>query len=239
MILSNLLGTTKTVLNKNSPAIMVGVAITGVIVTSYLSGKATLEAVDIIQENEDLDRNDLLKKIAPVYIPTVVSGLLTIGCIIGSNRVSSKRAAAAYSVLALSERAFEEYKDKVTEKFGENKERAVRDEIAQDRVTNNPPNTTLITGTGSVLCCELFTGRYFNSDIETLRKAQNDINAKLVKDMYAPLSEFYYIVGLPTNSNAWNVGWESDKHMALEFTSVLSENNVPCLAFDYNYIKPI
>lgn len=218
---------------------MVGVAITGVIVTSYLSGKATFKAVDIIEENEELDRNGLLKKIVPVYIPAAVSGLVTIGCILGANRVNSKRAAAAYSVLALSERAFEEYKDKVTEKFGENKERSVRNEIAQDRITNNPPNATLITGSGSVLCCEMFTGRYFNSDIETLRKAQNDINAKLVKDMYVPLSEFYYIVGLPTNSNAWGVGWESDKHMALEFTSVLSENNIPCLAFDYNYIKPI
>jgi hypothetical protein len=27
--------------------------------------------------------------------------------------------------------------------------------------------------------------------------------------------------------------------MVLEFTTVLTEGGVPCLAFDYNYVKPL
>ncbi len=75
--------------------------------------------------------------------------------------------------------------------------------------------------------------------METLRKAQNDINSQVVNQAYVTLEEFYDLVGLPNTSNASNLGWDSDKLMALQFSTVLSEAGEPCLAFDYNYTKPL
>ena len=239
MNINDIVKTAKLGFIKNSPSIMTGAGIAGVVLTAYLSGKASFKLSDDLREDPAVDNKDLIKKALPLYIPAGVSGIITVGCIFGANRVSSKRAAAAYSVLAISERAFDEYKEKVIEKLGENKERALKEEIAQERIDKSPPGNVIVSGQGSILCCELFTGRYFNSDMETLRKAQNDINAKLVTDLYVPLSEFYYIVGLPNTSNSWNIGWINERHMSLEFITVLSENNVPCLAFEYNYTKPV
>lgn len=227
-------------LKQNSPAILTALGVSGAISTAYLTGKASYEAALILHDApEDLTRNEKIEIVWERYIPAAISGFITIGCIIGATKVSSKRTAAAYSLLTVSERAFSEYKEKVTEKLGEKKEQVIRDEIAQERVNNNKPNQIIVTGSGDVLCCELFTGRYFNSDMETLRKAQNDINAKLVADVFVPLSELYYLLGLPYTSHSSNVGWESSKLLALEFSTVMSEDSRPCLAFDYNYIKPI
>jgi hypothetical protein len=224
-------------LRKNSPTILVSFGVTGTVLTAYLAGKASFKAADELR-GKDLDTKESIKEVFPLYIPAVISGVATIGFIVGANKISSKRAAAAYSVMAISERMFEEYKEKVVEKLGERKEQEIRDEIAQSRVQNNQPSS-IVVGSGEVICCELGTGRYFKSDMETLRKAQNDINAKLVRELYVPLSEFYYMVGLSPTTYSWDVGWVSEKHMDLQFTTVLTEDSKPCLAFEYNYIKPI
>ena len=226
-------------MKNNSPAILTAVSITGVLVTAYLVGKASFKASDLLRDEKDLSTKETIKKVLPLYVPAGIVGVTTIGSIFYVNKISSKRAAAAYSVMAISEKAFEEYKEKIVEKFGERKEKEARDEIAQDTVTKNPPKTIFVSPPGTILCCELFTGRYFNSDMETLRKAQNDINIKLFSNMYVPLSEFYYLVGLPNTTYSWDVGWHSDKLMNLDFSTVLSEDSRPCIAFEYNYTKPV
>jgi hypothetical protein len=89
------------------------------------------------------------------------------------------------------------------------------------------------------MCCELYTRRYFMCDMEQLRKAQNDINAQIVNDLYVTLDEFYDKISIMPTAHSSELGWDSDRLMELEFSTVLSEDGRPCLAFDYNYIKPI
>ncbi len=75
--------------------------------------------------------------------------------------------------------------------------------------------------------------------METLKKAQNDINARIINEMYVTLDELYDILGLSYTSNSSELGWNSDKLMELRFSTVMAEGGEPCLAFDYNYTKPI
>ncbi len=165
---------------------------------------------------------------------------MTIACIVGTARVSNKRAAAAQAAFVLTERAYSEYRNKVIEEYGERKDQSLRDSIAEDRVKKNTPPSAdiLITGPGNVLCCELHTGRYFSSDMETLRKAQNDLNSRLLGHDTCSLDDFYWLVGLNGTSNSGDLGWTSEKLMVLDFSTVLTEDGRPCLAFEYNYIKP-
>ena len=140
--------------------------------------------------------------------------------------------AAAYSI---SEKAFSEYKEKVIEKIGENKEQKVRDEIAQDQVNRNPVSTreVIITGNGDVLCYDSITGRYFQSNVESLRKAMNDTNHQIINDMYASLNDFYNRIGLPMTPYASEVGWNADRLLELQFSTVLSEDGRPCISVSY------
>lgn len=232
---------------KSHSSIILSVAAgVGVITTAYLTGIASYEAALIIKAKEDVDGTssdrkqrvmDRTKLVWKLYIPAGISTISTIGCIIGSNRIESKRTIAATTALAFTERAYSEYRDKVVEEFGVRKDQSIRDQVVADQVKENPPPAYIISGPGNVLCCELFTGRYFTSDMESLRKAQNDLNDRLLKHDYASLSDFYYLIGLPPTSTSSHWGWESNKLLNLIFSTALSDDNRPCMTFEYNYTK--
>lgn len=230
----------------NSTVILTAVGVSGTISTAYLAGKASYRAAIVLEHKQRTDDmamtpKEKAKHVWRLYIPAALSGVTTVACIVSSNRIGTRKTAAAYSLLTVSEKAFEEYKEKVIETVGVRKEQNVRDTIAQDKVTNNPVanNQVIITQGGNVLCCELFTGRYFRSDMETLRRAENEINARILREMYANLSDFYSIIGLPYTSNSCDIGWNSDRLMKLKFSTVLSEDGNPCIAFDYDHTKPL
>lgn len=220
---------------------MTALGVTGVVTTAFLAAKSAVKASDHLhkQFGPDLSNKEKAKETWKFYIPPVVSGAVTIGCIICASKASNKRTAAAVTAYSLTQQAFSEYKEKVVEQFNANKELNIRDARAQDIVTNNPSREVIVTGKGHNMCCELMTRRYFRSDMETLRKAQNDINAMVVNNFYVSLSEFYDVIGLPYTSVSSNLGWDSDKLMELIFTTTISEDGDPCLAFDYNYTKPL
>jgi hypothetical protein len=139
-----------------------------------------------------------------------------------------------------SQLAFEEYREKIVEKIGEKRERTARDEIAQEQIRQNPPNNSqiFITDNGTQLCYEAFTGRYFLSDMETLRQAMNDVNATILHDGEACLSDFYVLVGLPMTTQSDLVGWNTDKLLELHFTAALTTDNRPCISMNYR-VAPV
>lgn len=224
----------------NSPSILTGIAISGTATTAYLAGVASFKAARRYDQMPlTFSKREIVAETWTLYIPAVLSGTVTIGCIFGATQIASKRTAAAYSLLAVSERLFDEYRGKVIEEIGNKKEQHIRDEVAQLEVTNNPPNNIIVANSEGVLCCELLTGRYFMCDMETLRRSVNEINAKLLREDYCIVGEFYYLINIPYTSNAGRIGWMSDKLLELEFTTTLTKDGKPCLAFDYNYIKPL
>lgn len=249
MDLKHLVNTAMKQLQKQSPNILTAIGVGGVVGTSYLVVRATFEAATIIRENEKegvIDDpkqrfKERTKQVWRLYIPAGVSGVVTIGCIVGSSRISGRRASAAYAAYSLSELAFGDYKDKVVEQLGKNKEEAIRTELAQEKANENPTGqqTLFVVSGGQVLCCEGHTMRYFRSDMETLRKAMNDVNHKIRNEPYVTLDEFYDLIGLAHTSYSGEMGWDSDKQFELQFHAILSDQNEPCMIFEYNYLKPL
>lgn len=245
----HILSKTLQTLKSNSPEILTAFGVAGVVTTSYLTGKAAYKASRIIEEDEQRlfleNRKERFKERVrltwKLYIPASLSGAMTIGCIIGGSRATGKRTAAAVTAYSLTERAFAEYREKVVDEIGKGKEQRIRDELAQSHISSTPPisREVIITGGGNVLCCELYTHRYFRSDMESLRKAQNDLNMMVVNNYYVTLEEFYDLIGLPHTSVSDNLGWDSGRLMELQFSTTLSDAGEPCLAFEYNYLKPL
>lgn len=236
----------------NSPVILTAVAVTGTVTATVLAGKASFKAATLIAEEESqrkleqkiglaedfvpMDAQEKAKLVWMLYIPAASTCVTTIAAIICANQIATRRAAAMAAAYSLSEKAFGEYKDKVVEKIGEKKELAVRDELAQERVAANPPsNQVVMVNSGDVLCYDQHSGRYFQSDMETLKKAQNDTNYRLLNDGYVSLNDFYDRVGLEILPTGEELGWSSDKQVELMFTSVLSTDQRPCLAVDFRY----
>ena len=231
-------------LKHNSPVILTVAAGVGTLATAYLTARASFKAAKVLH-NEDTQvfydpKEQLIENMRltwKFYIPPAICGVSTIACIVGSNRIGARKLMAASTAATLAETAFSEYRDKVVETHGKNKEQKIRDDIAEDKIKATAPSSeVMLVGEGRVLCCELRTMRYFNSTMQTLKAAQNDINAKLVSHPYVTMSDFYYEIDLPFTSNSSDVGWQ-EKLMELQFSTVLTEDGRPCLAFEYNYVR--
>lgn len=226
----------------NSPAILTAVGVTGAVATAVLTGRASFKAAEVLAEQETgLEPKERVKLCWKLYIPAVSVGVLTVTAIVVSNRIGTRRAAALAAAYALVEKGFDEYKEKVIEKLGDKKEQALRDELAQDRVNRYPPDESQIIFTNpdaSVLCYEAYTGRYFVSDMETLRKAMNDINHQINADYYASLSDLYDRIGLEHTQVSYEMGWNCDKLLEFEFSSTLTATGRPVLVLNYR-VQPI
>ena len=170
------------------------------------------------------------------YIPSAVTGALSVACLIGASAVSLKRNAALATAYTISETALKDYREKAVEVVGEKKEQAIRDAIAKDKLTGNPVDDKQIvmTGSGDTLCYDVLSGRYFRSDIEKIRKAINDLNRDMLSEQYVSLNDLYYAIGLPDIKLGNDLGWNIDKgYIEVQFGSHLAANGTPCLVLAY------
>lgn len=243
MAVSELISQALRAVKSNAPEILTAMGISGLASTSYLAAKGGYKAAQIMSDKDPyMSDKEKIKTTWKCYIPAALSGFATITCIVGAGRANGQRTAAAVAAYSFTERMFSEYKEKVVETIGESKEQKLRDNLAQDRVTANPPGGSrevIMVGKGDVLCYEMLTDRYFKSDIETLRKAQNDINYLVNAFNYVSLSEFYDLIGLPHTGVSDHQGWNFEKQMELRFSYTGAPDGEPCLAFEYNYVKPL
>jgi Family of unknown function (DUF6353) len=242
----------KFLLNENSTTVLTVLGAGGTIATAVLTGRATFKAAMLINNEQEvsniawregesddppaeLSKTEKVKLVWRQYIPPVASGIMTITCIIVANRISSKKIAALTVAAGVSERALAEYKEKVVEKLTARQEEKIRDEIAQDRVDNHPPTTSeiIITGKGDVLCMDMLTGRYFQSSVESIKRAENVINRSLIQHMDASLSEFFDEIGLSPTSYSDTVGWNAAHPVEVKISATLSADQRPCLAIDF------
>lgn len=230
---------------KRVPEILTGFGIAGMITATVLAVKATPKAVLLLKEQEvTLKRKptkiETIKTAGPCYISAAVTGALSIACLIGANSVNLKRNTALAAAYTLSESTLKEYQDKVIEAVGEHKEKTIHDAVAKSKIEKNPvgSNEVVITGKGETLCYDTLSGRYFKSDIEKIRKAENNLNRQMRDDTYITLNEFYAEIGLPSIQIGDELGWNIDRgYLDLGFSSQLAEDGTPCLVIEYR-IEP-
>lgn len=219
----------------NGPELCVGLSLSGLLSTSVLTARATVSAQKTLDGNT-YSRKETAKRVWKHFIPPALSILATGGLIVYGNRMSAKRLATSAGLLSVTQQAFDVYRKEVTEAIGSKKEELIAAKIAERQTSDAP---TIVVGEGAVMCHEAFTGRYFMSDMETLRKVTNDINAKLNTRDVATLSDFYHLLNLSPTAQSDHTGWTIDRLLELRYTSVLASGGRPCLSFEYNYVKQV
>lgn len=166
-----------------------------------------------------------------------MTGTVSTVCLIGASSVSLKRNAALAAACSLSETALKGYKNKVVETIGVKKERAVQDAVSKDILKKNPVENkeVYITEKGNTLCLEPISGRYFRSDIDKIKRAENELNRRMFDEMYVSLNDLYLELGLKCTSMGDEIGWNvNDGLLDLYFSSQLTENDEPCAVINYN-----
>lgn len=236
-------------LSKHSPEILIGLGIAGMITTTVLAVKATPKALQLIDiRKEELDVEELtpvetVKATWKCYVPATISGAVSIACLIGSHSVNAQRNAALATAYKLSETAFSEYRESVSETIGEKKEKSVRDNVSKKQIEENPVTKTdiIITGKGHTLFFEPLSHRYFYSDMERIKRAENNLNKEIICDPFdagVTVNDFYTEIGIPTTATGDNLGWKIgyliDIYPSAQMAEEESEHEgEPCIVLNY------
>lgn len=245
---------------KHSPEILTGIGIGGMVTTTVLAVKATPKALRLIEDEKNrqnyeickaardngmdecpqirrLSTIDTIKVAWKPYIPAAVTGALSIACLIGGSAQSVRRNTALATAYQLSATALADYKKKAIEVVGEKKEHLIQEAVDKERIERNPVSKSevIITEKGHTTCYDPISGRYFKSDIDKIKKAENELNRRMLHDMfgYVSVNDLYDELGLEHIIVGDDLGWNVGELIDIHFGSIIADNGEPCIALEY------
>lgn len=226
-------------LRKNGPvaAVVLGIGLS--IGAAILASKETphyLEARErMFEETEDhkVSKADEVKCFVKHYWKPIAIEALSIGSIVTGTKMNLDKISALSAACVLSDKAYRELNDKLTEALGEEKIQDVRQaivkdhaEAARDAVTNEKTNKVdeeLIehTGFGTQLCWFDPIGKIFRCDRKVIEKAELALSHRLLDEHWISINDFLQEINLHqigSNSGAGElIGWDLWKNKSLDF----------------------
>lgn len=229
-----------------SPTLLLGVGVVGVVATAVLASRATLKLDQVATETDvqlhkaetllnesgnhytekDYDhdvkviRVSGLISVARLYAPAVTCGVITISSLVASNRILSKRNAALAAAYAGIEKAFREYRSRVAQQYGQDKEYEIRYGAETATVARDNEDGTVtkekVTRAASVDASPY--ARFFDEFSTSWRRdpesnrffiqcQQQWANTRLQARGYLFLNEVYESLGLEPTEAGQLVGW--------------------------------
>ena len=244
--IQQLFANARTTIVKHSPEILMGFGIAGWMAGTVLAVRATPKAVKLIEEatyekEDDLTPLEVVKATWKCYIPAAVTCAAATGCLIGSCSTSVRRHAALATAYKLSETALDEYKEQVTETIGEKKEKDIQDKVNRKQIEKTPvvEDNIINTGHGNTLFLDPLSQRYFRSNLEFVRRAENNLNKEILHSIYGTvnINEFYDELGIPRTDTGDMMGWNTDHMVDLNITTGETPWNEPCYVVGH-YTRP-
>ena len=197
-------------------SILTGLGVVGVASTAVMAARATPKAISLLaekemykQENygEGLTRFEKALAMAPAYIPAILMGTATAGCILGANHINKQNQAALIAAYTYLDSSYKEYQHKVKEMFGEEAEKKVREELEKDIYLHEK--------FGSVdekrLFYDEYSKRYFEMSLFEFQKIMYDVNRIFNHIGELSLNEFYEFLQLDPTELGDKIGWNGHK----------------------------
>lgn len=175
------------------------------------------------------DQTDDKKEKAKAYIPAVVSGVVTMGCIAGSHCVSRKEILALTATCgyfaAKNARIEEEVEKKISpEELEEMKKRIAKEKLERDIEIEE-------SGYGKVHFVEYFLGREFWCSLERVEWAEQELNKRFHNGEYVCMNDFYKLLGIHGSQAGYWFGWPATKDFCdldletpIPFENILGED---------------
>lgn len=230
----------------NSAEIALGIAVAGVPISMFLSGQARLKADDILAELEEdrwsqgiRDPMTVPEKAGATwkcYILPIISGGITIFCMIWSHKIQGRKLLALASAYTLTDSALRDLRNHIPDK----KLKEYDHNINQEKVSEMSmlDGDIYSTNRGDVLCVDQYTGLKFFSNATSIKEAVSAVNAEMVGDIYQSLGYLYEQLGIPTQyipKAGEELGWNvlADKQISVDFDSCLDKEGIPTLVMIY------
>ena len=203
-VLANAFDSAAKFTDKNTPAILTGLALAGVVTTVVLTVHATKEAtLDILEDDElpvdedgNIPKKEIVKKVWKRYVPVVGGIVLTGVCIVGAQHINHRRQVALAAAYELADTALKTYKQEVIEQIGKNKEKKIQASVDDKVVKRDPPKEEFVANLhdNDVVFRDSMTGQYFVSNIDKVKAAAHKANSDMHNDRVY-LNDFLYDCG--------------------------------------------
>lgn len=245
------------VLKKYSPEILTAAGVIGTVGSTVLACKATLKVEDILDEakkksnlinavhdgeievdaeytdkdySKDLlvNRTQTAVKLIKLYGPAISLGALSIAAILGGQHILRKRNVAVMAAYKLCEESFNNYRSRVKEELGEEKDRqfyyGITEETVKEKVKSKDGKTKTVTKKVEKAPDHLYSqyARFFDEaninwdkspeqNMYFLKMVQNQMNDKLKARGHVFLNEVYDALGFDRSEAGQLVGWVWNK----------------------------
>lgn len=237
--LTQLAGHQQLLASKNSPHILFGVGVAGVIGSTVLACRATLKLETVMGntardleiahtlEHKDYTQEDKRKDIAIIYGrvamdigklygPAVVLGVASIGALTKSHTILHERNVALTAAYTAVDKAFNKYRERVVEKYGEDEDRELRYESEQVEVIDSQGKKAKLirAADGAPSMYARFFDPYSQNwskepeyNLLFLRSQQSYVNDMFKARGHMFLNEVYRELGLSDTKAGSVVGW--------------------------------
>lgn len=239
------------VTQKHSPTLLFGVGVIGVVTTVVLASRATLKMEELIGEAEEknkqieeaaekhgekyteedakhdgvLVKTQTALKIAQIYAPAFVIGVVSIGCFTGSHIILNRRNVALTAAYGAVDKAFREYRGRVINEFGKEKDQEFRfGTVEREMGVDTDEGTAVKTvkgadpefakeNNGKSMYAVVFDEGNRNWDPKWtynqmfLRSQQDYANDRLTRDGFLFLNDVYEMLGFARTDFGQIVGW--------------------------------
>jgi len=182
-------------LSEVMPFIFTAIGCAGVAATAVSAVRDSRKAVRVL---DDLGLYDTIEKPTlkeeakatwKCYIPTIVSGAITIGSIVLARRITVKQIASLTAAAGYLGKKASEHKKEIYEMLTPEKRREKMREVVEDEWS--PGITVEETGNGDLLCYEAYSGRWFRSSEEAVNEAIERFKARFLDGEYLCFNDLY------------------------------------------------
>jgi len=178
---------------------IVGVA--GIPLTSYLSVKGHEKAKTAEGRKEKLK----------CYIPAIVVGVVSGGCIIGRDIDTNKEIAALATTATYAIANRDKLEKKLGEFMPEEELKKFKEENAKEALVSSEEHykkqNVEWTGYGTLKVLEGYTGRLFYSSMEKVYEAEEKLTKRYQSGEYICVNDFYRLLGIQETHYGHQWGW--------------------------------
>lgn len=247
--MSRQVGKTTLATKRHSPILLFAIGTVGFAATVYMACKSTLKVDEVLKEHEETEAkiahastldSDYAKKAAgelrllkmqtagkmlKLYAPPITVGILSVVALTGSHIILNKRNVGLAAVATGLEKAFEEYRRRVADEFGEEKEQEIRYAVQTREVDEQLSDGTMKktqvkvrTGLGteySFLFDQVNSSHWRREPTENVNflfVQEKLANQRLKAKGFLFLNDVLKAIGLPETKAGNICGWTWDAH---------------------------
>ena len=191
-------------IGKMLPVVTAVGSVVGVGLSVYLAIKETPNYLVVKEELEPFDKDvkGNVREFVRSYKKTITMSLITTGLIVGSSILNHKQQAALLALYKLQDVKGLEYKEKIKEFFGPEKELEAR---------NSKNEIEVVPDSDALLFREPITNTFFWATPYEILYAKYYINRILAIRGHACLNEFLELVGAQQTMEGEDFGWQLGK----------------------------